>query len=284
MTAAPALLCALYLADLTGMGMVGPGRAALRRCRPRHGAIRRLDHAASVGPAMVRKTGVALLDDGGGVPPGPRPGSRAASAGRAAELVFLGFFWWRLKLEWGGRAASYATAMLATSAGWLTYSHVAVTDLAAGRVLLGGTFCCRCPGWQGRDRTTLAAAAACLGLAALAKGLVPLVLFLPVLGNWLAALARLAAARTHARVLGLRIALVYALHDAKRERVSARVLSRAAVRPLRLRRPAARAAGMVLFAGISGPALSVVPAASLFHRWYCRAIYGETPVCAPWRP
>ncbi len=45
------------------------------------------------------------------------------------SLLFLGFFWWRLSVEWDRRAASYATAMLATSAGWLMYSHVAVTDL-----------------------------------------------------------------------------------------------------------------------------------------------------------
>src|ERR1700692_4803597 len=45
------------------------------------------------------------------------------------SVLFLVFFWWRLKLEWDRRAASYATLMLATSAGWLTYSHVAVTDL-----------------------------------------------------------------------------------------------------------------------------------------------------------
>src|SRR5580698_729643 len=45
------------------------------------------------------------------------------------SLLFLAFFWVRLDVEFGRRAASFATAMLATSAGWLAYSHVAVTDL-----------------------------------------------------------------------------------------------------------------------------------------------------------
>jgi len=98
------------------------------------------------------------------------------------SVLFLAFFWWRLRVEWDGRAASYATAMLATSAGWLMYSHVAVTDLPlavffSAAVLLSMPWLAR-----GDKGFSLTAAAACLGLAAMAKGLVPLVLFLPVLG------------------------------------------------------------------------------------------------------
>ncbi|HWE50588.1 MAG TPA: glycosyltransferase family 39 protein, partial [Bryobacteraceae bacterium] len=95
------------------------------------------------------------------------------------SLAFLAFYWTRLRKEFGPRAASYSTAMLATSAGWLTYSHVAVTDVPMAvffsvAVLLSLD-------WISRgDRTKLPVAAACLALAALAKGLVPLVLFAPV--------------------------------------------------------------------------------------------------------
>ena len=95
------------------------------------------------------------------------------------SVGFLAFFWWRLRIEWNARIATYATAMLATSGGWLAYSHVAVTDLPlsaffAAAVLLSLP-------WLARgERTTLTAAAGCLGLAVLAKGLVPLVLFTPV--------------------------------------------------------------------------------------------------------
>jgi len=107
------------------------------------------------------------------------------------SVLFLGFLWWRLKLEWDPRAATCATAMLATSAGWMAYSHVAVTDLPLAAFFSAAVLLSL--GWVAKgDRVGLTAAAACLGLAALAKGLVPLVLFLPVLairwrrlGDWL---------------------------------------------------------------------------------------------------
>ena len=105
------------------------------------------------------------------------------------SLLFLGFFWWRVKLEWGQRAASFATAMLATSAGWLAYSHVAVTDVPMA-VFFSAAVLLSLP-WLARDdRANLTVAAACLGIATVAKGLVPLVLFVPVLvlpvimGEW----------------------------------------------------------------------------------------------------
>jgi 4-amino-4-deoxy-L-arabinose transferase-like glycosyltransferase len=96
------------------------------------------------------------------------------------SILFLAFFWWSLKREWDQRAAFCATAMLATSAGWLAYSHVAVTDLPLAAFFSAAVLLSL--GWMARgDRQGLTAAAACLGLAAVAKGLVPLVLFLPVL-------------------------------------------------------------------------------------------------------
>lgn len=97
------------------------------------------------------------------------------------SVAFLAFFWWRLRIEWGVRTASYATAMLATSAGWLTYSHVAVTDLPLAAFFSAAVLLVL--PWIARGEVrTLPGAAACLGLAALAKGLVPIVLFLPVFG------------------------------------------------------------------------------------------------------
>ncbi len=105
------------------------------------------------------------------------------------SVAFLCFFWVRLDLEWGRKAASCATAMLATSAGWLAYSHVAVTDVPMAAFFSAAVLLSL--GWVGRnDRAQLPAAAACLGVATLAKGLVPLVLFLPVVavplfgGHW----------------------------------------------------------------------------------------------------
>src|ERR1700679_4017035 len=78
------------------------------------------------------------------------------------SILFLGFFWWRLHREWDRRAASYATAMLATSAGWLAYSHVAVTDLPLA-VFFCAAVLLSLP-WLARgENNGLTAAAACLG-------------------------------------------------------------------------------------------------------------------------
>ena len=175
-----ALTVALYLAQLTAMGMVGPDEpryAAVGRAMALSGdwiTPRLWGHPWFEKPALLYWVTAAGFRMGLG--PDLAPRLPVALLG----LGFLVFFWWRLRIEWGARVASYATAMLATSAGWLTYSHVAVTDLPlsaffAAAVLLSLP-------WLGRgDRTTLPAAAACLGLASLAKGLVPLVLFAPLL-------------------------------------------------------------------------------------------------------
>src|SRR5215831_10975389 len=45
------------------------------------------------------------------------------------SVAFLVFFYWILQREFGGTAAAYSTAILATSAAWLAYSHIGVTDL-----------------------------------------------------------------------------------------------------------------------------------------------------------
>jgi 4-amino-4-deoxy-L-arabinose transferase-like glycosyltransferase len=109
---------------------------------------------------------------------GDELGPRLPIAG--ASVAFLVFYWRRVSREFGERTALVATAMLGTSAGWLAYSHVAVPDLplaasfnAAVLLLLGWV--------AGKDERVPAAAGALLGVAVLAKGLVPLVLLLPAL-------------------------------------------------------------------------------------------------------
>lgn len=123
-------------------------------------------------------------------------------------LLSLAFFIVSFRLiqqEFGGEAAIVATALLATSAGWLTYSSFGLTDLPLAvffslAVLLalplvradstGGQ-------WQ-----RFAAIGVCLGLAGLAKGLVPFALALPGFwflrhrwrGWWIAAVSCLAVA------------------------------------------------------------------------------------------
>ena len=181
------LVCALYLADLTGMGMVGPdepryayvGRAMARSgdwITPRLWASPVSDKPWFEKPALLYWMTAAGFRLGLGADLAPRLPVALLS------VLFLGFFWWRLRVEWDPRAAFFGTAMLATSAGWLTYSHVAVTDLPlaaffSAAVLLSLPWVARREG----DRAELTIAAACLGLATMAKGLVPLVLFVPVL-------------------------------------------------------------------------------------------------------
>jgi 4-amino-4-deoxy-L-arabinose transferase-like glycosyltransferase len=94
---------------------------------------------------------------------------------------FVVFFYFLVRREFGPTEALYATAVLGTSAGWLTYSYVAVTDIP-----LSVFFCASLlltfewiSGGEGSPARALTAGAL-LGLAVLAKGLVPLVLFAPV--------------------------------------------------------------------------------------------------------
>src|SRR5579863_6301127 len=94
------------------------------------------------------------------------------------SVAFLAFFYGWLRREFGERPALYATVILGTSAGWLAYSYVAVTDLPMSvffstAMLLGMTWL------RTGARRWLIAAAASLGLAVLAKSFVPLVLAIP---------------------------------------------------------------------------------------------------------
>jgi 4-amino-4-deoxy-L-arabinose transferase-like glycosyltransferase len=94
------------------------------------------------------------------------------------SVGFLVYFFVALRKEFGEQAAFYATSILATSAGWLAYSHVALTDLpmaaafAAAMLIVMRAY----PAATVRESVS---AGVLLGLAVLAKGLVPLALFLP---------------------------------------------------------------------------------------------------------
>jgi 4-amino-4-deoxy-L-arabinose transferase-like glycosyltransferase len=174
------LVFALYFADLTGMGMYGPDE-------PRYADVgRTMAHTGDwVTPRLweqpwFEKPALLYWMTAAGFRAGLGPDLAPRLPAAILSVLFLGFFWWRLKLEWDQRAASCATAMLATSAGWLAYSHVAVTDLPLA-AFFSAAVLLSLPWMARQDRAALTAAAACLGLATMAKGLVPLVLFLPVL-------------------------------------------------------------------------------------------------------
>ncbi len=89
---------------------------------------------------------------------------------------FLVFLFLAVRRDFGARAAWFACAMLATSAGWLAFSHIAVTDLPLAVFFSAALLIALQPG-----RGRAVAAGVFLGLAVLSKALVPLVLFLPAL-------------------------------------------------------------------------------------------------------
>jgi 4-amino-4-deoxy-L-arabinose transferase-like glycosyltransferase len=179
LSSAAGLLFALYLADLTGMGMYGPDE-------PRYADVGRTMAQSGDwvtprlwGQPWFEKPALLYWMTAAGFRLGLGPDLAPRLPVAILSILFLGFFWWRLKMEWDQCAASFATAMLATSAGWLAYSHVAVTDLPLA-VFFCAAVLLSLP-WVARgEKRGLTAAAACLGFAAMAKGLVPLLLFLPV--------------------------------------------------------------------------------------------------------
>jgi 4-amino-4-deoxy-L-arabinose transferase-like glycosyltransferase len=99
-----------------------------------------------------------------------------------ASLAFLIFFYGAVEREFSARVAALATAILATSAGWLAYSFTALPDLPMSAALDAAVFIALFdtrPG-QGIGKPAYVAGAL-LGLAILAKGFVPVVLFAPIL-------------------------------------------------------------------------------------------------------
>lgn len=96
------------------------------------------------------------------------------------SAVFLLWQWWLLRRLLGGSVAWLASLINATTAGWAVYSKIGVTDLPLAACFQSAVLL----GWLALETRAPAArygAAACLAAAVLAKGLVPLVLFLPVL-------------------------------------------------------------------------------------------------------
>jgi 4-amino-4-deoxy-L-arabinose transferase-like glycosyltransferase len=96
------------------------------------------------------------------------------------SLAFLFLFFHRMRREFGSAAAFYASLILGTSAGWLVYSQVAVTDLPLAATFSAAVLFCL-PWVRSSGRRGLNIGGLFLGFAVLAKGLVALVLILPVL-------------------------------------------------------------------------------------------------------
>jgi 4-amino-4-deoxy-L-arabinose transferase-like glycosyltransferase len=170
----------LFFYNLTGVGMLGPDE-------PRYAAIGR-EMARSGDWVTPRLWGepwfekspliywmtAAAFRAGLSEDLAPRLGVALVAVG------FLFFYWRTLRREFGNVPALYSTAILATCGAWLVFSHVGVTDLPLTATFSAAMLLSL--GWLERgDRRGLAAAAALLGAAVLAKGLVPLALALPLL-------------------------------------------------------------------------------------------------------
>ena len=173
------LIYFLYFFHLTAAGMIGPDE-------PRYAAI---------GREMAR-TGDWITPRLWGEPWFEKPALLYWMTGSAFKLglnedlaprlpvaivsvAFLAGFFLLLRREFGARAAAFATVILATSAAWIGLSHAAINDVPLAvtfslAVLLAMRWV------QKGDRRPLPYAAAALGAAVLAKGAVPLILFLPV--------------------------------------------------------------------------------------------------------
>ena len=169
-------LLLLYLLDLGGVGFLGPDE-------PRYASVGR-EMARSHDLVTPRLNGEAWFEK-------PPLLYWMVALGRMARLpdewaarlpvallsvAFLIFFYLTLLREFSARTALAASTILATTVGWLAYSFTAVTDLPMSATFWAAMLI----GMFDTHRKQGYAAGALLGLAVLAKGLVPLVLFVPV--------------------------------------------------------------------------------------------------------
>ena len=169
----------LYLFRLTGIGLIGPDE-------PRYAAIGR-EMARSGdwitprlwGTPWFEKPALLYWMSGAAFRLGLGPELAPRLPVALLSIAFLGFFWWIVRKEFGCRAASLATLILGTTAAWIGFSQVGVTDLPltatfSAAMLLSLSWIAK------RETRMLPAASASLGLAVLAKGLLPLALAAPL--------------------------------------------------------------------------------------------------------
>jgi 4-amino-4-deoxy-L-arabinose transferase-like glycosyltransferase len=169
----------LYFFGLTRAGLLGPDE-------PRYAAISR-EMARSGdwvtprlwGEAWFEKPALLYWMEGAAFRAGLSEDLAPRLPVVLTGVAFLIFFYWVLRREFGDPAAGFSTAILATSAGWLSLSHIGVTDVPMSAAFSAAMLISLA--WLERgERRWLPLAAALLGLAVMAKGLVPLVLAMPL--------------------------------------------------------------------------------------------------------
>jgi 4-amino-4-deoxy-L-arabinose transferase-like glycosyltransferase len=179
--AALAILCGvavwfLYFFGLTRVGVLGPDE-------PRYTAIGRAmaDSGDWITPRLwtqpwFEKPPVIywLTATGFNFGLGPEAAPRIPVA--ITSVAFLVSFFLALRPQFGQRAAMLSATILATCPGWLAYSHLGLPDLPMSAAFAMAMLTVA-SGWLTPARVITAGVL--LGVAILAKGLVPLVLFLP---------------------------------------------------------------------------------------------------------
>ena len=178
-----AVLALAYLLYFYGLGAIG----LLGKDEPRYASVAR-EMARSGdwvtprlwGQPWFEKPALSYWMIGAGFRLGLAPDLAPRLPMALLAVAFLGFFWWILQREFGCRAAWMATLILGTTGMWLGYSQVGVTDLPLAATFSSAMLLCL-PWVSTRDPKFLLPAAAMLGLAVLAKGLVPLALAAPLI-------------------------------------------------------------------------------------------------------
>src|SRR5581483_3777145 len=177
------LIYFLYFFHLTATGMLGPDE-------PRYAAIGR-EMARSGdwitprlwGEPWFEKPALLYWMTGAAFRLGLSPDLAPRLPVALLSVAFLALYWWMLNREFGCFIAWMATLMLATSAGWCLYSESGVTDIPLSATF-GAAMMLALP-WIGkRDTRFLPLAAACFGLAVLAKGPVGIILAAPLAVRW----------------------------------------------------------------------------------------------------
>jgi 4-amino-4-deoxy-L-arabinose transferase-like glycosyltransferase len=176
-----AAVASLYLYNLSGTGMLDPDE-------PRYAFVGRAMAQSGDwvtprlwGSPWFEKPAFVYWLAGLGTLSGLGPDMAGRLPMALLSLAFLAAWFLLLQSEFGERTASIATLLLATSAAWLIYSSLCLTDLPlAAFFSLAVAFAL--PLIRGRDsRARWLGLGAALGLAVLSKGLVPLVLAIPFL-------------------------------------------------------------------------------------------------------
>jgi 4-amino-4-deoxy-L-arabinose transferase-like glycosyltransferase len=197
-------IAVLYLYDLGGVGMLGPDE-------PRYAAIGRAmaqtgDYVTPRlwGSPWFEKPPLLYWMTAAGTLAGFGPETAARLPVVALSLAFLAIAYALLRAEFGLKVAAISVVLLASSAAWIAFTDLSLTDLPLAVFFSLAAFLAlpllRTAPDESRLRWRLAAIGGCLGLAALAKGLVPIGLAAPFLWflrrfwrEWWAAVAALAA-------------------------------------------------------------------------------------------